>query len=196
MNTSLFAKHLPRAHRATLRSLLICGLLAGAATAQAASVTIDGRDFIPFFGDTPFGESSAGNLICSPGGGINLFMAQVPLPPVDLDIKQLAIWGGDFSVRNANATLLRFCQSEFSASTPVMTEIASVDSTGDGGNYFDAQATNFRVEDQGTCVYMVRAQLGLDNCVGDTLSVARVRVRYDVVQLPVVDAMFKNSFEN
>jgi len=167
-----------------------------ASLAQADQVTVDARDFIPIFGNTPFSESSAGNLTCSQGGGVNLFLAQLPLPPVDLDIKQLAIWGGDLSSSDANVTLIRYCQSEFSPSTPATTNIASVDSTGNGGNYFDAATLNRRVDDQQTCIYMLRAQFGLDNCPGNTLSIARVRVRYDVVVLPVVDAIFRNSFEN
>ena len=196
MNPSLHAQHPSRVRGGNLRRLLMCGLLAGAVNAHAASVTIDGRDFIPFYGDTAFGESSAGNLICAPSSSVNLFLAQVPLPPVDLDLKQLAVWGGDFSANDVTVKLFRYCQAEFSASTPTATDITNAGSSGNGGNYFDASTLNFRVEDQNTCVYMLQAKLGLDDCVGNTLSLARVRVRYDIVQLPVVDAMFKNSFEN
>ncbi|MDZ4812070.1 MAG: hypothetical protein SGI99_05560 [Pseudomonadota bacterium] len=190
----------PQRSRRAVSSAMCTGALwlalGCASLAQADQVTVDARDFIPIFGNTPFSESSAGNLTCSQGGGVNLFLAQLPLPPVDLDIKQLAIWGGDLSSSDANVTLIRYCQSEFSPSTPATTNIASVDSTGNGGNYFDAATLNRRVDDQQTCIYMLRAQFGLDNCPGNTLSIARVRVRYDVVVLPVVDAIFRNSFEN
>jgi len=166
--------------------------------ALADQLSIDSRDFIPFFGDQIYGESSAGNLVCVGGNGGKLFIAQVPLPPtpVQLDIKQLAVWGGDVSNADASVQLERFCQNEFAASTPIRTIISNVSSSGSGGNYFDANALNFRVSDQQTCVYMVVVQLGLNGCSDSTLSVARVRVRYDVVQAPVVDAMFKNGFEN
>jgi len=132
------------------------------------------------------------------GNAANLFIAQVPLPPtpVQLDIKQLAVWGGDVSSTDASAQLERFCQNEFAPSTPIRTILSNVSSSGSGGNYFDANALNFRVSDQQTCVYMVVVRLGLDDCSNSNISVARVRVRYDVVQAPVVDAMFKNGFEN
>jgi len=165
--------------------------------ALADQVSIDSRDFIPLFGDTPYAESGAGNLLCTGANSSNLFIAQVPLPPTpaELDIKQLAIWGGDVAATDVSVQLDRYCQSEFSASTPVRTNLTSVNSTGTGGNYFDASTLNFRVSDQQTCVYMLIAQLGLNGCTGN-LSLARVRVRYDVVQAPVVDAMFKDGFEN
>ena len=165
--------------------------------ALADQVSIDSRDFIPFFGDTPYGESGAGNLLCTGANSVNLFIAQVPLPPapVELDLKQLAIWGGGITTTDASVKLDRYCQSEFSGSTPVKTALTSVSSSGTGGNYYDASTLNFRVDDQQTCVYMLTLQLGLNGCTGN-LSLARVRVRYDVVQAPVVDAMFKDGFEN
>jgi hypothetical protein len=178
------------------RAGLLALLLAATTTVPAAQVTVDGRDFVPLFGNTSYGESSAGNLICTDESGVNLFTAQLPLPPVDLTLKQLAIWGGDFASTNASVSLVRYCQAEFTASTPTTTLIASVNSSGDGGNYFDSTALNRVVDDQGTCVYMLQAQLGLNDCPGNTLSIARVRVRYDVIQAPVVDAMFGNGFEN
>jgi|GEM_PF-2319022 len=166
--------------------------------ALADQLSIDSRDFIPFFGDQIYGESGAGNLVCVGGNGGKLFIAQVPLPPTpaQLDIRQLAIWGGDVSSTDASAQLERFCQNEFAPSTPIRTIISNVSSSGSGGNYFDAAALSFRVNDQQTCVYMVVVQLGLDGCSDSTLSVARVRVRYDVVQPPVADPIFKNGFEN
>lgn len=166
--------------------------------ASAEQVTIDSRDFIPVFGDSVYGESSAGNLVCVGGNAGKLFIAQVPLPPapVELDIKQLAAWGGDFSSTDATVQLDRYCQTEFSASTPVRTILTDVSSTGSGGNYFAASALNFRVSDQQTCVYMLSVQLGVNGCSDSSLSVGRVRVRYDVVQQPVVDPIFKNGFEN
>ena len=168
-----------------------------ATSAQAEQVSIDSRDFIPLFGNTPYGESGAGNLLCTGANSVNLFIAQVPLPPtpVELDIKQLAIWGGDVASTDVRVQLDRYCQNEFAASTPVRTTLASVNSSGTGGNYYDASTLNFRVSDQQTCVYMLTLQLGLDGCTGN-LSLARARVRYDVVQAPVVDAMFKDGFEN
>ncbi len=166
--------------------------------ASAEQVTIDSRDFIPVFGNSLYGESSAGNLVCVGGNAGKLFIAQVPLPPapVELDIKQLAVWGGDFSSTDASVQLDRYCQTEFSASTPVRTDLSEVSSSGSGGNYFDASALNFRVSDQQTCVYMLSVQLGLNGCSDSSLSVGRVRVRYDVVQVPVIDPIFKNGFEN
>ena len=166
--------------------------------ASAEQVTIDSRDFIPIFGNSVYGESSAGNLVCVGGNAGKLFIAQVPLPPapVELDIKQIAMWGGDFSSTDASVQLDRYCQTEFSASTPVRTVLTDVSSTGSGGNYFAASALNFRVSDQQTCVYMLSVQLGVNGCSDSSLSVGRVRVRYDVVQLPVVDPIFKNGFEN
>ena len=166
--------------------------------ASAEQVTIDSRDFIPLFGPSVYGESSAGNLVCVGGNAGKLFIAQVPLPPapVELDIKQLAMWGGDFSSTDASVQLDRYCQSEFSPSTPVRTILSEVSSSGSGGNYFDSNTLNFRVDDQQTCVYMLSVQLGLNGCADSSLSVARVRVRYDVVQQPVVDPIFKNGFEN
>lgn len=172
--------------------------LSAAALVQADEVTVDARDFIPVFDGTVYAESSAGNLTCTGGNGNQLFVAQLPLPPtpVELDLKQLAIWGGDFASLNAEVDLVRYCQSEFSASLPVRTNIAEVSSSGNGGNYFDSVAMNRRVDDQQTCIYLLQAQIGLDGCAGGNLSIARVRVRYDLVQQPVIDAMFSNSFEN
>lgn len=165
--------------------------------ALADQVSIDSRDFIPVFGNTPYAESGAGNLLCTGDNSVNVFVAQVPLPPTpaELDIKQLAIWGGDITSTDVNVQLDRYCQNEFSASTPVRTNLTSVGSSGAGGNYFDASTLNFRVSDQQTCVYMLTLQLGLNGCTGN-LSLARARVRYDLVQAPVVDAMFKDGFEN
>lgn len=169
-----------------------------ATNALAAQVSIDSRDFIPLTGDTVYGESGAGNLICANGSTGNLFIAQVPLPPapIELDIKQLAVWGGDTSSADAWVRLDRYCQDEFAGSTPVRTIITEVGSSGSAGNYFDASALNFRVDDQRTCVYMLSMQLGLNGCNGTNLNVARVRVRYDVVQQPIVEQIFKNGFEN
>ena len=164
--------------------------------AFADQLSIDSRDFIPVFGTSVYGESSAGNLVCVGGNAGKLFIAQVPLPPVELDIKQLAMWGGDFSSTDATVQLDRYCQTEFAASTPVRTDLADISSSGSGGNYFDATTLNFRVSDQQTCVYMLIVQLGLNGCSDSSLSVGRVRVRYDVVQQPVVDPIFKNGFEN
>ena len=106
------------------------------------------------------------------------------------------MWGGDFSSTDATVQLDRYCQTEFAASTPVRTDLADISSSGSGGNYFDATTLNFRVSDQQTCVYMLIVQLGLNGCSDSSLSVGRVRVRYDVVQQPVVDPIFKNGFEN
>ncbi len=166
--------------------------------AFADQLSIDSRDFVPVFGTSVYGESSAGNLVCVGGNAGKLFIAQVPLPPapVELDIKQLAMWGGDFSSTDATVQLDRYCQTEFAASTPVRTDLADISSSGSGGNYFDATTLNFRVSDQQTCVYMLIVQLGLNGCSDSSLSVGRVRVRYDVVQQPVVDPIFKNGFEN
>ena len=166
--------------------------------AFADQLSIDSRGFIPVFGTSIYGESSAGNLVCVGGNAGKLFIAQVPLPPapVELDIKQLAMWGGDFSSTDATVQLDRYCQTEFAASTPVRTDLADISSSGSGGNYFDATTLNFRVSDQQTCVYMLIVQLGLNGCSDSSLSVGRVRVRYDVVQQPVVDPIFKNGFEN
>jgi len=166
--------------------------------ALAAQVSIDSRDFMPYEGDHNYGESTAGNLTCANGNSSNLFIAQVPLPPApaELDIKQLAVWGGDISSSDAEVFLERFCQNEFSASTPVRTSLSNVFSSGSAGNYFNAAALNFRVSDQRTCIYMVSLQFGVNNCPGPNLSVARVRVRYDLVQQPVAEQIFKNGFEN
>lgn len=176
-------------------------LLLGFVISQCASadqVTIDARDFVPYYGQTIYGESSAGNLTCTPGnGGINLFMAQVPLPLVELNLKQVAFWGGDFDANDATVQLFKICQAEFSASIPTRVTIGDASSSGSGGNYFAMDEVDTNVDDQNICVYMVTVQLGMDtNCAGADLSLARVRVRYDIVQQPVVDAMFKNSFEN
>ena len=107
--------------------------------ASAEQVTIDSRDFIPIFGNSVYGESSAGNLVCVGGNAGKLFIAQVPLPPapVELDIKQIAMWGGDFSSTDASVQLDRYCQTEFAASTPVRTDLTDISSSGSGGNYFD-----------------------------------------------------------
>lgn len=166
--------------------------------ALADQLSIDSRDFIPVFGNSVYGESSAGNLVCVGGNAGKLFIAQVPLPPapVELDIKQLAVWGGDFSSTDASVQLERYCQTEFSASVPVRTILSNVSSSGSGGNYFDASALNFRVSDQQTCVYMLSITLGVNGCSDSSLSIGRVRLRYDVVQAPVVDPIFKNGFEN
>lgn len=185
-----------RATQGRVRRRLFVFALACASAAQADQVTVDGRDFIPIFGNTPYGESSAGNLICMTGGGTNLFTTQLPLPPVELTLKQLAIWGGDFTDSDATVSLVRYCQTEFSPSVPTTTNITSVSSSGNGGNYFDSSTLNLDVDDQQTCIYMLQAQIGLDTCPGNTLSIARVRVRYDLVQAPVVDPIFKSSFEN
>lgn len=182
-------------HRATRTALFVMAM-AAASIAQADQVTVDGRDFIPTFGNSSYGESSAGNLICSPSDGVNLFIAQLPLPPVELTIKQLAIWGGDFANTDASVHLVRYCQAEFTASTPTTTDLGGVSSSSNAGNYFDAATLTVNVDDQATCVYMLQAQLGLNTCPGNTLSIARVRVRYDVVQQPVVDPIFSNGFEN
>ena len=180
-----------------LPALLLLSTLV-AKSAFADQLSIDSRDFIPVFGNSVYGESSAGNLVCVGGNAGKLFIAQVPLPPapVELDIKQLAMWGGDFSSTDASVQLERYCQAEFSASIPVRTILSNVSSSGSGGNYFDAGALNFRVSDQQTCVYMLSITLGVNGCADSSLSVARVRVRYDVVQQPVVDPIFKNGFEN
>ena len=190
-------KFLSKSQIKCLSALLLLSLFAGT-DALADQVSIDSRDFVPFFGNQIYGESSAGNLVCVGGNAGKLFIAQVPLPPapVELDIKQIAMWGGDFSSTDASAQLDRYCQTEFAASTPVRTDLADVSSTGSGGNYFDATAMNFRVSDQQTCVYMLIVQLGVNGCSDSSLSVSRVRVRYDVVQPPVVDPIFKNGFEN
>ena len=180
-----------------LPGLLLLGLFS-AHSAFADQVSIDSRDFIPVFGNSVYGESSAGNLVCVGGNAGKLFIAQVPLPPtpVELDLKQLAVWGGDFSSTDSTVQLNRYCQSEFSPSNPVRTQLSSVNSSGSGGNYFDANSLNFRVDDQQTCVYMIIVQLGTNGCSDSSLSVGRVRVRYDVVQQVVVDPIFKNGFEN
>ena len=190
-------KFLSKSQIKCLSALLLLSLFAGT-DALADQVSIDSRDFVPFFGNQIYGESSAGNLVCVGGNAGKLFIAQVPLPPapVELDIKQIAMWGGDFSSTDASVQLDRYCQTEFAASTPVRTDLADVSSTGSGGNYFDATAMNFRVSDQQTCVYMLIVQLGVNGCSDSSLSVSRVRVRYDVVQPPVVDPIFKNGFEN
>ena len=176
---------------------VLMGLLAS--NAWADQVTVDGRDFIPLFGDALFGESSAGNLICTGPNGSQFYTAQLPLPPtpVELDLKQLAFWGGDFSATDAEVSLDRYCQSEFSPSTPVKTSIASVSSSGNSGNYFTSATLNRRVDDQQSCIYMLSIQLGLNSCTGGAnLSVARVRVRFDVVPTVVIDPIFSNGFEN
>ena len=190
-------KFLSKSQIKCLSALLLLSLFAGT-DALADQVSIDSRDFVPFFGNQIYGESSAGNLVCVGGNAGKLFIAQVPLPPapVELDIKQIAMWGGDFSSTDASVQLDHYCQTEFAASTPVRTDLADVSSTGSGGNYFDATAMNFRVSDQQTCVYMLIVQLGVNGCSDSSLSVSRVRVRYDVVQPPVVDPIFKNGFEN
>ena len=125
-----------------------------------------------------------------------MFMAQVPFPPADLNIKQLAIWGGDFIAANSSARLIRYCQPEFSAGTPATTEIAEVTSLGANGNYFDAESLNIPVTDQATCVYVIQLSLGQDTCPGNDLSLARARIRYDVVQPPSSGPIFKNGFED
>lgn len=176
---------------------VLMGLLAS--NAWADQVTVDGRDFIPLFGDAVFGESSAGNLICTGPNGSQFYVAQLPLPPtpVELDLKQLAFWGGDFSATDADVGLDRYCQSEFSASTPVRTNIASISSSGNSGNYFASTTLNRRVDDQQSCIYMLTVRLGLNSCTGGAnLSVARVRVRFDVVPTVVIDPIFSNGFEN
>lgn len=180
-----------------LPALLLVTIFA-ASNASADQVTIDSRDFIPVFGNSVYGESGAGNLVCVGGNAGKLFIAQVPLPPapVALDIKQIAMWGVDLSSTDASVQLDRYCQTEFSPSTPVRTVLTSVSSSGSGGNYFDASALNFRVSDQQTCIYMLSVQLGVNGCADSSLSIARVRVRYDVVQQPVIDAIFSNGFEN
>ena len=180
-----------------LPALLLVTIFA-ASNASADQVTIDSRDFIPVFGNTAYAESGAGNLFCVGGNGGQPFIVQVPLPPapVALDIKQIAMWGVDLSNIDASVDLDRYCQSEFSPSTPVRTNLTGVSSSGSGGNYFDASALNFRVSDQQTCIYTLTVQLGLNGCSGSNLSIARVRVRYDVVQQPVIDSIFKNGFEN
>jgi hypothetical protein len=170
-----------------------------ASSAWAEQITVDARDFIPVFGNATYSESGAGNLVCSGPNGSQFFIAQLPLPPapVELDLKQVAIWGGDFSASDASVSLDRYCQSEFSASTPVKTTIASLSSSGNGGNYFDSVTLNRRVNDQQTCVYMISVQLGLNSCSGGAnLSLARVRERFDVVQPVVIDPIFSNGFEN
>lgn len=170
-----------------------------ASHASADQVTVDGRDFIPLFGDAVFGESSAGNLICTGPNGSQFYIAQLPLPPtpVELDLKQLAFWGGDFSATDAEVSLDRYCQNEFSPSTPVRTSIGSVSSSGNSGNYFTSATLNRRVDDQQSCVYMLSVRLGLNSCTGDSnLSVARIRVRFDVVPTVVIDPIFSNGFEN
>ena len=49
--------------------------------AFADQLSIDSRDFVPVFGTSVYGESSAGNLVCVGGNAGKLFIAQVPLPP-------------------------------------------------------------------------------------------------------------------
>jgi hypothetical protein len=181
-----------------LLALLYTGIFASSST-WAEQVTVDARDFIPVFGNATYSESSAGNLVCSGANGSQFFIAQLPLPPapVELDLKQVAIWGGDFSASDASVSLDRYCQSEFSASTPVKTGIASLSSSGSGGSYFDSVTLNRRIDDQQTCIYMISLQLGLNSCAGGAnLSLARVRARFDVVQPVVVDPIFSNGFEN
>ena len=190
-------KFLSNSNATRLPALLLIGAFT-VTNALADQVSIDSRDFIPIFGTTPYAESSAGNLTCSGANSGNLFIAQVPLPPApaELDLKQIAMWGGDFASVDSQVRLDRYCQSEFSASIPAQTNLATLSSSGNSGNYFDASTLNFRVSDQQSCVYMVVVRIGLNGCVDNTLSVARVRVRYDLVQAPVVDAIFKNGFEN
>jgi hypothetical protein len=178
---------------------LLCTSILASSAAWAEEITIDSRDFIPIFGSAIYAESGAGNLVCSGPNGSQLFIAQLPFPPapVELDLKQIAIWGGDFSASDASVSLDRYCQSEFSASTPVKTSIASLNSSGNGGNYFDSVTLNRRIDDQQTCIYMISLQLGLDSCSGGgNLSLARVRARFDVVQPVVIDPIFSNGFEN
>jgi hypothetical protein len=177
--------------------VLLCAGFLLSTVASAESVTIDGRDFMPLnaAGQALYAESGAGNLICTGPNGSQSFIAQVPLPPapVLLDLKQLAVWGGDFSAADSDARLYRYCQSEFAASTPVRTLIMDAGSSGNAGNYFDAWPINFRVQDQRTCVYMLVLNLGTDGCSGGAnLSLAKVRVRFDVLSDPI----FSNGFEN
>mgnify|MGYP006872459779 FL=1 len=160
--------------------------------AHSASVSVDGRDFLPANVLSSYIESSAGNLTCTGSG--NFYVAQLPLPPAPtrVDLRQLAIWGGDFSSNNASVSLLRICQAEFSASAPTTTLLAEASSSGNGGNYIGTDTLNVRVDDQRTCLYVLLAEIGVDTCGGSSLSLGRVRVRYDLV----TDSMFNNGFEN
>jgi hypothetical protein len=176
---------------------LLCASFFLSTVASAESVTVDGRDFMPLnaAGQALYAESGAGNLICTGPNGSHLFIAQVPLPPAPLvlDLKQMALWGGDFSAADADVRLSRYCQSDFVASSPVRTIISERGSSGNGGNYFNAESLNFRVQDQRTCVYMLELTLGTDGCSGGgNLSLAKVRVRFDVLSDPI----FSNGFEN
>lgn len=188
--------HQRSAMKKFLPSTVTALLLLASGLSHALEVSVDGRDFQPYINGATYAESSAGNLTCT--GSANLFMAQLPLPAhsIELDLKQLAIWGGDVSSNNATVKLIKYCQAEFTPSTPVTTILADVSSSGNSGNYYSAQAMNLRVDDQGTCVYTLLAELGFNTCGGSALSLGRVRVRYDLVQPVVVDPIFKNGFEN
>ena len=175
-----------------LRLALAAALLSPVTLVHGASVSIDSRDFLPVNAASSYIESTAGALTCS--GIRNAFVAQLPLPPAPtrVDLKQLAMWGGDFSSTDASVKLLKICQAEFSASTPTTTILADASSSGNGGNYIGTDSLNLRVDDQRTCLYMLLAEIGFNTCGGSALSLGRVRVRYDVV----TDSMFKNGFEN
>ena len=178
-------------------SAVLLASLFAASNALADAVTIDSRDFVPYAGNGVYGESGAGNLVCVGGNGGKLFVAQVPLPPepVEFDLKQLAVWGSDITLDQVTVRLERFCQAEFSPSVPVKTILADINSTGNSGNYYAFEAMNTRVSDQQTCTYQLLIILGVNGCVDSSLSIAKVRVRYDLVQ-PVTENIFSNGFEN
>jgi hypothetical protein len=198
-NTQVPPKHFS-SKQWTLAMQVSTALLAGlfaASSVQAEAVTIDSRDFIPYFGNAVYGESSAGNLVCVGGNLGKLFAAQVPLPPapIEFDLKQLAVWGSDITLDQVTVRLERFCQAEFSPSVPVKTVLADATSSGFGGSYYAFEAMNTRVSDQQTCTYQLLVILGVNGCEDSSLSVARVRVRYDLVP-PVTENIFSNGFEN
>lgn len=188
---------LPRLQRPTA-ALIGALLCASTAPALAADIAVDGRDFVPLRGTAPFSESpNSGSLRCSGAAGPdNLFFAQLHLPPGDLDLRRLAAWGQDNASVNATVNLVRICQLEFTASSPVRTLLATVASSGTPGNFFLlSNALNIRVDDQHRCVYLLEAQLGLNGCVGGSLELAKVRVSFDPVVVPVIDELFADGFE-
>jgi hypothetical protein len=168
----------------TLRLSTLAALLAAGA-AQATDLTIDARAFQTLESSLSWAESSAGSLYCT--GPIGVFEAQVPLPP-NARIRQFAIWGGDQNnALDAQANLLRVCQDEFTASAPTYSTIASADSNGAGGAYFDATTLDITASDTNRCIYVARVDFG--NGCASNVTVAKVRVRY------TDDVLFADGFD-
>ena len=141
--------------------------------------SIIGDDFQMTSSASDYSTGGNGALSCPTGQSVRIASATVRVP----DGKRLAyidMWGSDASpTENITASLFATCQLSGGAGNPSNIILASVQSSGAPGNYFNFATIPEHYVDTERCAYTINLQLGSGICQGADLRSYKVRVIWE-----------------